>query len=126
MENVSMNRMANVLTVTSGVLWLTLMAGCATHADFVDLREEVGSLTKAQEQVQKRQDALQRRLENGRPTPADEGSKGHDQSAQRIQELTGRLADLESRLSRLEDGKASVAGKQEEPRSSPPTHIAET
>lgn len=120
-----MHRMASVLTVTSGVLWLALMAGCATHADFVELREEVGNLSKSQEQVQKRQDTLQRRLDTARPSTADEGPKGHDQSAQRIQELTSRLADLESRLSRLEDAKASVTGKQEEPRPSPPTHIAE-
>jgi tol-pal system protein YbgF len=123
MENVSTHRMFSVLTATGG-LCLFLMAGCAKHADFIELREEVGNLTKAQEQVQKRQDALQRRLETGRPAPVDDTPKGHDQSAQRIQELTSRLTDLESRLSRLEDGK-TVIGKQEEPRQSPPVRAAE-
>ena len=115
----------------SGLLVAVLMTGCATHADFVDLRDEVTTLTKAQEQAQKRQDALQRRLETGKPLPGDESSKRQDASAQRIQELTSRLADLESRLSRLEDGRAAMAGKLEESRqsmpsaSTPPPHSSE-
>ena len=102
----------------SGLLLLVFMTGCAKHADFVDLREEVTNLTKAQEQTQKRQDALQRRLETGKAMPVDETSKGHDASTQRIQELASRLADLESRLSRLEDGKAAVSGRPDESRQS--------
>lgn len=118
METLSMNRMKSVRATIgrSGLLVAVLMTGCAKHADFVDLREEVTNLTKAQEQTQKRQEALQRRLESGKPIPVDETSKGHDASAQRIHELTSRLADLESRLSRLEDGKAAVSGKLDESR----------
>jgi len=96
-----------------------LLAGCANHADFIELREEVGLLTKAQEQAQKRNETLQRRLqalETGRPPLSDDpASKGHATAQQRVQELTARLGDLESRLSRLEDGKSAVAAKQEEP-----------
>ncbi|MEP6888391.1 MAG: tol-pal system protein YbgF [Nitrospirales bacterium] len=118
MDILSMNGMKCVRATIgrSGLLVVVLMAGCAKHADFVDLREDVTNLTKAQEQTQKRQDALQRRLETGKPIPVDETSKGHDASAQRIQELTSRLADLESRLSRLEDGKAAGSGKLDESR----------
>lgn len=120
METLSMNGMKclGAAIGRSGLLVVVLMTGCAKHADFVDLREEVTNLTKAQEQTQKRQEALQRRLETGKPIPVDETSKGHDASAQRIQELTSRLADLENRLSRLEDGKAAVPGKPDEPRQS--------
>jgi tol-pal system protein YbgF len=92
------------------------MAGCAKHADFIELREDVANLTKAQEQTQKRQDAFQRRLDTGKAVPVDESPKVRDASAQRIQELTSRLADLESRLSRLEDGKAVVSGKLDDSR----------
>src|SRR5688500_7598115 len=101
-DSLSMNRMKCVRATIgrSGLLIVALMTGCAKHADFVDLREEVTNLTKTQEQTQKRQEALQRRLETGKPIPVDETSKGHDTSGQRIQELTNRLADLESRLSR--------------------------
>ena len=100
-----------------GLLVMILTAGCAKHADFIELREEVTNLTKAQEQVQKRQDALQRRLETGKAMPVDDSSKVRETSAQRIQELTTRLADLESRLARVEDGKAAVSSKLDEPRS---------
>lgn len=118
MDMVPKNRMQMVVSA-AGPAWLLvmLMAGCAKHADFVELRDEVTNLTKAQEQVQKRQDALQRRLETGKTMPVDESSKVRDVSAQRIQELTARLADLESRLARVEDGKAAVSGKLDESRS---------
>jgi tol-pal system protein YbgF len=108
----------------SGLLVLVLMTGCAKHADFVDLREEVTNLTKAQEQTQKRQEALQRRVETGKPIPVDDASKGQEVSTQRIQELTSRLADFESRLSRLEDGRAAVSGKPDESRQSMPSTSA--
>jgi len=118
MDIVSKNRMKMVLSAAgqSGLLAIMLMAGCAKHADFIELREDVTNLTKAQEQTQKRQDAMQRRLETGKTTPVDESSKVRDASAQRIQELTNRLADLESRLARVEDGKAAVSGKLDDPR----------
>lgn len=126
MDILSMNGIKGVRATLgrSGLLIVVLMTGCAKHADFVDLREEVTNLTKAQEQTQKRQEALQRRLETGKPIPVDETSKGHDASAQRIQELTSRLADLESRLSRLEDGKAAVSGKLDDSRQSMPSTSA--
>jgi tol-pal system protein YbgF len=126
METLSMNGIKGVRGTIgrSGLLVLILMTGCAKHADFVDLREEVTNLTKAQEQTQKRQEALQRRMETGKPTPVDDTSKGHEASTQRIQELTSRLADLESRLSRLEDGRAAVSGKSDESRQSMPSTSA--
>lgn len=97
-----------------------LLVGCANHADFIELREEVSALTKAQEQAQKKQDAVQRRLqalESGRPGSMDDSSsKGVETAAQqRVHELTSRLSDLENRLARLEDGKSAVASKLEEP-----------
>jgi tol-pal system protein YbgF len=123
MDMVSKNRVKGVISAAShgGLLVMMLMAGCAKHADFIELREDVANLTKAQEQTQKRQDALQRRVETGKAMPVDESSKVRDTSAQRIQELTGRLADLESRLSRLEDGKAAASGKQDESHSMTPS-----
>ena len=43
------------------VLWL---AGCANHADFVEMRDHLSTVAKSQDQDQKRLDALQRRLES--------------------------------------------------------------
>ena len=118
MDMVSKNPVKDAIAAAahSGLLAMILMAGCAKHADFIELREEVANLTKTQEQVQKRQETLQRRLETGKPLPVDESLKVRDASAQRIQELTNRLADLESRLARVEDGKAAASSKMDEPR----------
>jgi tol-pal system protein YbgF len=129
MHNLSMNRMKAMFTGAgqAGLLVAVLMVGCAKHADFIELREEVTNLAKAQEQAQKRQEALQRRLDSGRPALIDDASKGQETATQqRIQEFTARLSDLESRLARLEDGKTAVAAKlDEQPRPSMPSRASE-
>jgi outer membrane murein-binding lipoprotein Lpp len=43
------------------MLWL---AGCANHADFVEVRDHLSTVSKSQDQDQKRLDALQRRVES--------------------------------------------------------------
>ena len=42
----------------------TVLAGCAKHADFVELRDHLATVAKSQDQDQKRLDALQRRLDS--------------------------------------------------------------
>ena len=50
-----------VVLMAGAMLWL---AGCANHADFVELRDHLATVAKSQDQDQKRLDALQRRLES--------------------------------------------------------------
>ncbi|MGH7255960.1 MAG: tol-pal system protein YbgF [Nitrospirales bacterium] len=82
----------------TGLLGLTVFgAGCARHADVVELREEI-ILT------QKRQDTLQRRLLDlepklDQPDPkAQEALKEAAHARQRVEELTARLQELENKL----------------------------
>ncbi len=46
-----------VMFMAGAMLWL---AGCANHADFVELRDHLSTVSKSQEQDQKRLCALQR------------------------------------------------------------------
>jgi tol-pal system protein YbgF len=103
------------LAVAASALGLALMAGCAKHADFLELREEVANLAKANEQTQKRLDTVQRRSPDaGKPMAAEEVHKGSDAGQQRWQELSTRLGDLEHRLARLEEGQASAGSRTDD------------
>lgn len=109
-------RVQSLVFPGSMILVLCMLPACAKHADFLELREEVGNLSKTQDQLLKRQETLQRRLqalETGRPV--EDGAKVSDLSPQRVQELTVRLKDLENRLNRLEDSQSTSAVKPEEP-----------
>ena len=93
------------------LLWLAVgllgLAGCAAHADLVELKAQVNTMADAREQEQKHQDAIQRRLQaleqrsGGKSLAADEGDSKGDK--QRIQNLTARVKTLEERLTRFED-----------------------
>jgi tol-pal system protein YbgF len=108
-------RISITMAVAGSVLGLALMAGCAKHADFLDLREEVGNLAKANEQTQKRLDLLQRKSPDaGKPMVMDDAHKGSDAGQQRWQELTTRLSDLEHRLARLEEGPSSAGSRTDD------------
>lgn len=102
------------MTVISCAVLLVAGMGCAKHSDFVEIKEELGALSKANEQTQKRQDVMQRRLqtlEGGKPIGVEDVSKGHDAVQQRLQELAARLNNLEGRLVRIErvqDGPSST------------------
>lgn len=111
------------------VLVLVLTAvGCAKHADFVEVREDLRAVTKSQEQVQKQQEALQRRLqtvESKLGTPAGEAGKDTAALRQQVDELTARLKVAEGRVANLESALRSVPVKPEsttdgQPRQSKP------
>lgn len=98
------------LRQSSGLVWLTVgmpaLAGCATHADLVELKTQVNHMSTVQEQGQKQQDMLQRRVQSvetkvGGKGGAEEGESKTDK--QRIQQLTARIKSLEDRLTRFED-----------------------
>ncbi len=74
-----------------------LLAGCANHADFVGLRDHLSTVSKSQDQDQKRLDALQRRLESLERLKDSEFARPKldpkfDDLTARIQKLEGRLA----------------------------------
>jgi tol-pal system protein YbgF len=120
------------MTAVGSMLLIVGSIGCAKHSDFVEIQEGLGTLTKAQEQTQKRQEVIQRRLqalESGKPVVEDI-SKGPDAVQQRIHELTTRLNELETRIVRIEDGPSSTGMvKTEEPSVSRPPrsmHVPES
>jgi tol-pal system protein YbgF len=85
---------ALVIFMAGAMLWL---AGCANHADFVELRDHLSTVSKTQDQDQKRLDALQRRLESLERVKDIESVRPKldpkfDELTARIQKLEGRLA----------------------------------
>lgn len=72
-------------------------AGCATHADFVEVRDDLRQAVRAQDQAQKQIESLQRRLQ------AVETARESVGAPQQIEELANRLQELETRVARVED-----------------------
>ena len=82
---------------------LLMLSGCAKHADFVELREQLSTVSRTQEQDHQRVDAVLRRLESV------ERMKDAESSKPRLDELAARLQKLETRLAKLEDGGSAAA-----------------
>jgi tol-pal system protein YbgF len=113
----------------AGALML-IVAGCAKHADFVEVREDLRAVTKSQEQAHKQQEALQKRLQAVEARLG--GDTGKDAAAARPQtdELLERLKAVEGRLANLEsaprtmptrpDGVAGEPSRQSKPATLPP------
>jgi tol-pal system protein YbgF len=85
------------------------LSGCAKHADFVEVREDLRTVTRAQEQTQKRLQALESK------GGAVAGDAGKDSAAlrQQLDDLTARLKQLEGRLARMEEGQPVAPAKPE-------------
>jgi len=86
---------------------LTLV-GCATHADFLDMREQLSTVSRSQEQDHHRVDAISRRMDS------IERVKDADPGKQRIEDVIARLQKVESRLTKLEDTPIQVSAKATE------------
>lgn len=71
--------------------------GCAKHADFVDLRDRLVTVSKTQDQDHQRLDAMQRRLESV------ERVKDVESAKLRFDDFSLRLQRLESRIAKLEE-----------------------
>jgi len=115
------------------VSWLGLLlmalAGCAKHADFVEVREDLRGVMKTQEQAQRQQDALSKRVQAlesrgggdaGRDAAA--GKAHTDELLERLKLAEGRLANLESALRPMPARPDGAAG--ETPRQSKPASMA--
>jgi len=77
---------------------LLILPGCAKHADFIELRDQLSTVSRSQEQDHQRVDAVLRRLESV------ERVKDVESGKPRVDELAARLQKLESKLAKLEDG----------------------
>jgi tol-pal system protein YbgF len=92
--------MGLVVFMAGAMLWLV---GCANHADFVELRDHLATVSKSQEQDQKRLDSLQRRLESLERVKDSDSARPKvdpkfDELSARIQKLEGRLAKPDETL----------------------------
>jgi tol-pal system protein YbgF len=102
------------------LVWLSGPVGCARHADFVEMRSELGKLTQTQEQIHKREEAMQRRLQalEAKLGGKSEGSKDTEGLPQRLEDLSMRIRDLETKLARLEEVPGAVTRQPKVPRQS--------
>jgi tol-pal system protein YbgF len=87
--------------MAGAMIWL---AGCAKHADFAEMRDHLATVSKSQDQDQKRLDALQRRLESLERVKDGESFRQkfdpkYDDLSARIQKIEGRLAKNDETLS---------------------------
>jgi tol-pal system protein YbgF len=76
---------------------MVLLTGCAKHADFLEVRDQLSTISRSQEQDHQRVDAVLRRLESV------ERAKDADPGRQRIDEVVARLQKIETRLAKLEE-----------------------
>jgi tol-pal system protein YbgF len=93
-----------VLPQTILLLMALIFLGCARHADFVDLRDDLRTAAKAQEQDRKKQEELQSRLKSleakleSKPAAKTASS---ETTAKEIEGLRRRLTQLEDRVKEL-------------------------
>jgi tol-pal system protein YbgF len=76
-----------------------LFTGCAKHADFVEVRDQLSTIARSQDQDHQRVDAALRRLESvERVKDAESGKARADEVAARLQKIEARLAKLEETM----------------------------
>jgi outer membrane murein-binding lipoprotein Lpp len=101
-----------------GVLASTVvLAGCAKHADFMEMRNQLSMISRTQDQDHQRVDSAMRRLD------AVERSKETDPAKLRFDDLAARFQKLEGRLAKLEEVASQASAKVDsptEPRASRP------
>jgi len=84
------------------LLWL---GGCAKHADFIEVRDDLSAVSRSQDQDHQRVDAVLRRLESL------ERAKDAESARPRFDELAARLQKIENRLAKVEDSTGQLAAK---------------
>jgi tol-pal system protein YbgF len=112
-----------VRTVLSGsVTWglmvsAVVLAGCAKHADFMEIRDQLSTISRTQDQDHQRVDTVMRRVE------AMERSKDSEATKPRIDDLAARFQRMEHRLAKLEETSSQLSARLDssgEPRASKP------
>ena len=97
------------------------LGGCANHADFVEVRDHLSTVSKSQDQDQKRLDALQRRVESLERVKDTESAR--QKFDPRFDELSARLQKLESRLAKSEEGAGLPVAPRVEPAPGEPSRL---
>jgi tol-pal system protein YbgF len=92
-----------VVQVGAGLACGLLFSGCAKHADFLEIRDQISVIAKTQDQEQKRFEAMQRRLESLERVREPEGGK------LRLDDAQARLQKLEARLAKVEEAQLAQA-----------------
>ena len=101
-----------VVLMAGAILWV---AGCANHADFVEVRDHLVAVSKSHDQDQKRLDALQRRVESLERVKDNESARAKGDP--RLDELSARIQKLEGRLAKSDEGLGSPVVPKIEPTS---------
>jgi tol-pal system protein YbgF len=97
---------------------LLAAAGCAAHADFVELRGEVRNLSKTDTEHRKQQEVLQQRLQaletrvEAKSALTDQAMQDSETLQERIKDLTARLRQLDERLIRFESAQQLQKNQQ--------------
>ncbi len=99
-----------VIPLAGAMVWLT---GCANHADFVELRDHISTVSRSQDQDQKRLDALQRRLEALERVRDNDSTRPKFEP--RFDELSARIQKLENRLAKFDEAAGVPAVPKMEP-----------
>ena len=97
-----MGSRGSVVLMAGAILW---GAGCAKHADFVEVRDQLMAVSKSHDQDQKRLDALQRRVESLERVKDNESAR--PKADPKLDELSARIQKLEGRLAKFDEGVGS-------------------
>lgn len=100
------DRFFGLAVLLSGIVPLLVLAGCAKHADFIEVRDELSAVSRSQDQNHQRVDAVLRRVESL------ERAKDAESARPRFEELAARLQKIESRLAKMEDSMGQLSGGQ--------------
>ena len=108
-------------------LLLLAPAGCAKHADFVQVREDVRHVAKAQEQDRKQYEELQSRLASLEAKLQAASAQSSETAAlrKRTEELSDWIRSLETRLTRLGELPRPPVAKPETPKSEAPVEMSQ-
>lgn len=88
---------------------LALWAGCAKHADFIELRDHLSTVSRTQDQDHQRVDQALRRLES----LEQKKDKEMEATKPRFDDLSVRLQKIETRLAKLEEALGQPAAKSD-------------
>jgi len=91
------NRGIPAVFVGGLLMAVSTLAGCAKHADLMEVRDQLSTVSRSQEQDHHRVDAVLRRLESVERVKDGESGKP------RVDDISARLQRLENRLAKLEE-----------------------
>lgn len=90
-----------------------MLGGCATHADFLEVREQLSKVSRSHEQDRQRMEGELRRVQSV------EQVKDTDPGKQRFEEVVARLQKIEGRLTKLEESVSQTVAKTDHTISEP-------